>query len=155
MSFEQGWISLYQMLAARPDGDLAARGRCAAHNRPIPSTATTCTAPASHDLQVQVQGRRRRDHAGPNGDQVLRLIGKEPAPKGIIEPPAMPAAIAAHRARRRRRRGGARSRPSSEAAAEGRTLAPRDGVSLRQRAWPLVEMMKRAHAAGEDIVWGV
>ena len=29
---------------------------------------------------------------GPSGDQVLRIIGKQPAPKGIIEPAAMAAA---------------------------------------------------------------
>jgi hypothetical protein len=28
-------------------------------------------------------------------------------------------------------------------------------VGLKQRVWPMVEMMKRAHAAGEPIVWGV
>ena len=31
----------------------------------------------------------------PHGDQLLRLLGREPAPKGIIEPAQMPAAIAA------------------------------------------------------------
>lgn len=91
---------------------------------------------------------------GPNGDEVLRVIGKSPAPKGIIEPAAMPAAIraieqavAADEAQRKQ--------AEAEAAAEGRTVSPRDGVSLRQRAWPLVEMMKRAHAEDEEIVWGV
>ena len=34
--------------------------------------------------------------------------------------------------------------------------APADeAVALHQRAWPLVEMMKRAQAEGHDIVWGV
>jgi hypothetical protein len=34
------------------------------------------------DLQVQEQGHRRRDHAGArNGDQLLRLLGREPAPR--------------------------------------------------------------------------
>jgi len=91
---------------------------------------------------------------GPNGDEVLRTIGKAPAPKGIIEPSAMPAAIraieqavAADEAQRKQ--------AEEEAAAEGRKLSTRDGVSLRQRAWPLVEMMKRAHAEDEEIVWGV
>ena len=41
------------------------------------------------------------------------------------------------------------------ALAEGKTLAPREGVTLRQRAWPLVEMMKRSMAEKADIVWGV
>ena len=49
----------------------------------------------------------------------------------------------------------ARAQAEREAQSEGRTLAPREGVSLRQRAWPMVEMMKRAHAAGKEIVWGV
>lgn len=91
---------------------------------------------------------------GPNGDEVLRVIGKSPAPKGIIEPAAMPAAIqaieqavAADEAQRKQ--------AEAEAAVEGRKLSTRDGVSLRQRAWPLVDMMKRAHAADEEIVWGV
>jgi hypothetical protein len=39
--------------------------------------------------------------------------------------------------------------------AKGEKPAPREAVTLRQRAWPLVEMMKRAHAEDQDIVWGV
>jgi hypothetical protein len=91
---------------------------------------------------------------GPSGDQVLRIIGKEPAAKGIIEPAAMPAAIAAIE-RAVAEDEAARERAEREAQAEGRTLAPREGVSLRQRAWPMIEMMKRAHAADKEIVWGV
>lgn len=91
---------------------------------------------------------------GPTGDHVLRIIGKEPAPKGIIEPAAMPAAMAAIE-RAVAEEEAARERAEQEAQAEGRTLAPREGVSLRQRAWPMVEMMKRAHAADKEIVWGV
>ena len=30
-----------------------------------------------------------------------------------------------------------------------------DAVSLRQRAWPLVEMMQRCQRADAPIVWGV
>jgi hypothetical protein len=91
---------------------------------------------------------------GPAGDHVLRIIGKEPAPQGIVEPAAMPAAIAAIELAVAAEED-ARARAEREAAAEGRTLAPREGVTLRQRAWPLVEMMKRAHAADKEIVWGV
>lgn len=91
---------------------------------------------------------------GPSGDEVLRTIGKAPSPQGIIEPAAMPAAIqaieqavAADEA--------ARAQAEADAAAEGKKLAAREGVTLRQRAWPLVDLMKRAHGAGHDIVWGV
>jgi hypothetical protein len=89
---------------------------------------------------------------GPNGDQLLRLLGREPAARGIIEPAAMPAAIAALE--------------SAVAAAEARPAAagdeeeddepaPERKVGLRQRVWPMVEMLKRAQAEREPIVWGV
>ena len=91
---------------------------------------------------------------GPTGDQVLRAIGREPAPKGILEVAAMPAAIAAIE-QAVAADDAARKQAEEEAAAEGKKLAPRDAVSLRQRAWPLVEMMKRAMAEGHEIVWGV
>ena len=85
---------------------------------------------------------------------MLRLVGKAPAATGIIEVAAMAAAmgaieqaVAADEA--------ARAQAEKEAAAEGRKLGAREGVSLRQRAWPLAEMMKRSMAEGADIVWGV
>ena len=89
-----------------------------------------------------------------SGDHVLRIIGKQPAAKGIVEPADMPAAIAAIEAAVAAEEE-ARRQAEADAAAEGKTLPPRDAVSLRQRAWPLVEMMKRAIAADEEIVWGV
>ena len=88
---------------------------------------------------------------GPNGDQVLRLIGKEPAAQGIIEPGAMPAAIAAIEQAVAAEEGAKKS----AAAAKERDDAPHDRVSLRQRAWPLLDMLKRAQAANQEIVWGV
>jgi hypothetical protein len=91
---------------------------------------------------------------GPSGDQVLRIIGKSPAPKGIVEPAAMPAAIQAIEQAIADEES-ARKQAEQEAEAEGRNLPPRESVTLRQRAWPLVEMMKRAHADGKEIVWGV
>jgi len=91
---------------------------------------------------------------GPTGDDVLRLIGKDPAPKGIIESGAMAAAIDALE-RAVAANDAARAQAEKEAAADGKRVAPGDGITLRQRAWPLVEMMKRSSAAGADIVWGV
>lgn len=91
---------------------------------------------------------------GVNGDQLLRIMGREPSAQGIFEVDDMPRlrqlleqAVVAEEA--------ARAQAEAEAAAEGKQLAPRDAVGLRQRVWPLVEMMKRAQAAGYPIVWGV
>jgi len=78
-----------------------------------------------------------------NGDQLLRAIGREPAGKGIIEPADMPGAIAALQA--------AIAADESPPEAEDKP-AP---VGLRQRFWPMVEMLRRAQAAGEPVVWGV
>jgi hypothetical protein len=92
---------------------------------------------------------------GPTGDRLLRAMGREPAPKGIIEIDAMPAAIAALEEAVTADEA-AFAQAQAEAKAKGEPAPQREGgVSLRQRAWPLVEMMKRSHAAGHEIVWGV
>jgi hypothetical protein len=91
---------------------------------------------------------------GPAGDDLLRAIGRAPAPKGIFEPADMPALIAAIEQAIATVET-ERAQAEAKAATEGQKLPPRPAVGLRQRAWPLVEMMKRAHAAGEPIVWGV
>ena len=94
---------------------------------------------------------------GPTGDRVLGLIGKDVTAQGIIEPSQMPAAIqaladavAADDAARARVAKG--EEPDANDAGAG---GARDPISLRQRAWPLVEMMKRALAANEPVTWGV
>lgn len=91
---------------------------------------------------------------GPNGDALLRVIGREPAPKGIIQPAACGAAIAAIE-QALKADDAARAEAEADAAARGEALAPREGVGLRQRLWPMVEMLKRAAAADEPVVWGV
>ena len=91
---------------------------------------------------------------GPQGDAMLRALGREPAPQGIIEPPVMldaitrlQAAIAADEAER--------AEAEREAAESGKTLPPRQGVTPRQRLWPMIEMLRRAQAEGHPVVWGV
>ena len=81
---------------------------------------------------------------GPQGDQLLRLLGREPAPRGIVEPADMAAALAALQAAI------AADDTSAAADAEGRPA-----VTLRQRMWPMVEMLRRAQAADAAVVWGV
>lgn len=89
-----------------------------------------------------------------SGDQLLRIIGKEPAANGIIEPAALPAAIKAIEDAVAQEE--AHQAPPEEAEAEiDRIASHGQGVTLRQRAWPLLEMMRSAHAAEKEIVWGV
>jgi hypothetical protein len=84
---------------------------------------------------------------GPNGDQLLRLLGREPAPKGIIEVDAMPAAVATLEA--------AVAAEEARRAEGGADDDGTKGITLRQRVWPMVDALKRAHKAGEPVVWGV
>lgn len=91
---------------------------------------------------------------GPHGDALLRLMGREPAPKGIVEPADMPAALEAIRAAIDADEQ-ARAEAEREAAAQGQRLPPRHGVSPRQRLWPVAEMMRRALAADVPVTWGV
>jgi Domain of unknown function (DUF1840) len=91
---------------------------------------------------------------GPHGDAMLRLLGRDPAGKGIVEPRDMPAAIAALRS--------AIEQAEQRAASPGATApagATREGeaeppVSLRRRLWPMIDMFERAARADVPVVWG-
>ena len=83
---------------------------------------------------------------GPHGDQLLGLLGREPSRQGIIEPAAMPQALKALQAAI-----DAAEQPPAEQADE----APAQAVGLRQRLWPMMDMLRRCHAAQESVVWGV
>ena len=90
----------------------------------------------------------------PVGDQLLRIIGREPAASGIIEVAALPPAIAALEeaiAAAELARVAARKTDDDDDEQAGGANA----IGLQQRAWPLLEMMRRALAERADIVWGV
>jgi hypothetical protein len=87
----------------------------------------------------------------PVGDQMLRLIGREPAAQGIIEVAALPQAIAALE----RALAEADAQAAKTGAADDEGSDGARGVGIRQRAWPLLEMMRRSLAQRADIVWGV
>jgi hypothetical protein len=91
----------------------------------------------------------------PNGRRVLEIIGKDAGPKGIILPEQMPAATAALESAIAREEAEQKS-AIEEAKAKGETPPRFDGgVSLRQRAVPFLDMLKRCSAAKAEIVWGV
>ena len=89
---------------------------------------------------------------GPQGDQLLRLLGRDPAPQGILE--------AADLAEARRRLEAALAEAEAAAAQAHDAGEPdeerrREAVGLRQRVWPMMQMLERAASAREAIVWGV
>ena len=94
---------------------------------------------------------------GPNGDRVMRLVGREPAAKGIFEVAHMPQLIAA--LEQAVAADDAVRKPDDKADVKADVKADEaqgkgDGVSLRQRVWPLVDMLRRCLAAKEVITWG-
>ena len=101
----------------------------------------------------------------PNGKQILRIIGKEPVPKGILEVAEMVNAIEALRQAVNQEEDTRAQLDAQNASGSVGTKDTKDAkgtvtsgqerpVSLRQRAAPFIEMLQRAHKAGKDVVWG-
>ncbi len=89
---------------------------------------------------------------GANGEQVLRLLGREPAAEGLLPADQLVAAInaleqavAEDEARF--------AQLQAEAEAAGEPAPKREGVSLRQRAWPLIELMRHSITEKVDCFW--
>ena len=90
----------------------------------------------------------------PNGRRVLEIIGKDPGAQGIILPEEIPAAIAKLEQAIAREEA-ERQAAIDEAKAKGQVPPKFDAVSLRQRAVPFIDMLKRCEKAGKEVVWGV
>ena len=84
---------------------------------------------------------------GPQGDQLLQLLGRSPAAEGIFELADMPGLITMLQA--------AMDDGAGTAANAGDQDASKPAVGLRQRLWPMIDMLRRCQAAGQPIVWGV
>lgn len=93
----------------------------------------------------------------PNGRQLLGILGRsdeDSLAKGILLPADMPqavqlleAAIQADEARK--------AQLLQEAKDKGEPAPRFEGISLRNRALPFIEMIQRCQKADKEIVWGV
>ncbi|MDI9331346.1 MAG: DUF1840 domain-containing protein [Alphaproteobacteria bacterium] len=86
----------------------------------------------------------------PHGRMILQIIGKEPEPKGILKWGDMPTAMQALQQAIDDQESRAR-----EQQVEGDEREISELVSLRQRALPFMEMLRRCLAQKCDLVWGV
>jgi hypothetical protein len=89
---------------------------------------------------------------GPVAERLLAIVGKAPGPRGIFTVEQMGPAIAALQAAVER------EKAESGGADEDENGRPADGpraVSLAQRAWPLVDMLRAAQHAEQPVTWGV
>jgi hypothetical protein len=94
----------------------------------------------------------------PHGKRLLELIGKAPGAQGIITASQIPSAVAALEAavieEERRREQAGKTADADDAPAEGPDGREVDSVTLRQRAAPFLDMLRRSAADGHDVVWG-
>jgi len=107
-------------------------------------------------------------------EPLLRAIGKEPTPSGIVTVAQLPEIIARlERARAQSTMEApartdhpstqASTHPNTHPSTQASTKAlkhldpemPEPPVSFGARAWPLLDLLQAAHAAGRDVVWGV
>ncbi len=89
-----------------------------------------------------------------HGRHVLEIIGKDPSPKGIVLAEQMPAAAEALRQAVLREEAALKA-AQEQARAEGLAVPEAEGVQLRQRVQPFMDLLQRSHAISKDIVWGV
>lgn len=96
----------------------------------------------------------------PQGRRMLRIMGKDPAAQGIVTAAQIPAAIAAIEAAVAAEERGASpgAEPDEEVreaeAGQEQGGEARDRVTLRQRATPFLDMLRRSAAEDADVVWG-
>ena len=91
----------------------------------------------------------------PNGKRVLEIIGKEPGPQGIVLVEQLPVAIAALQAAvAQDELEFAQARAAFEAG-QTRESPEGQGVHLRQRVQPFIEMLRISLQHGDPVVWGV
>ncbi len=78
-----------------------------------------------------------------NGEQIVRIIGKEPGPQGIVLPQQMPAAIAALEQAIAQGQAAQLEPADGSAGHRGEDETPAaDRVGLRQRAAPFIDMLR-------------
>lgn len=94
----------------------------------------------------------------PHAEQILTILGRDTAngasDKGIVQAEQIPAALVAlHEAIEAEEAD--REAATAEALAKDETAPVFSDVSLRQRALPFMDMLRRCESDGDDVVWGV
>lgn len=96
-------------------------------------------------------------------ERLLAIVGKPAGPKGIFTVEQMGAALAALQAAVDAESADAKAEAAAQAAKPAASATGHEDeqpgkappVTLRQRAWPLMDMLRTAQAKGKDITWGV
>lgn len=103
-------------------------------------------SPATGDVQMLEAHARH----------LLQVIGKSDSERGVITPAEMAEAInRLQAASRQDLHDHEQSNQTRAEDDEDEVSVEPDRVGLAQRSFPLVQMLKRAQAAGEPVLWGV
>jgi hypothetical protein len=90
--------------------------------------------------------------------RLLDIIGKADSPKGVITadqvPDALQRLVAAVEAERAQQADAAREREGADRRGDAAT-PQQQPVTLSQRAFPLIEMLRAAAKRNVDVTWGV
>ncbi len=102
----------------------------------------------------------------PQARRLLHIMDKEPAASGIVTAAQIPAAVAAleaavlaeerQAAEQQAAAAATRVQEGGDGSEDDDAAAQRSSefVSLRQRAAPLIDMLRRSAQEGNDVVWG-
>ncbi len=91
----------------------------------------------------------------PIAERILGIVGKAPGAPGIITVEAMPEAIAAlERAVAEEKQNGTPPPAAGTGTTTDNDEERRTPVTLSQRAYPFIELLKAAHAGGKPVTWG-
>ena len=90
----------------------------------------------------------------PNGRQLVQIMGKTPGQGGIVTVEQIPGAIAAIEAAiAAEERDRAQAQEAAQDGEDGSGESAAEAVSLRQRAAPLLDMLRRSAAEGREVTW--
>jgi hypothetical protein len=91
--------------------------------------------------------------------RIFEIIGKQEAPRGVITAEQVPDALARLTAAVEEEKAQlkAAQAQAEEAARRGEDDAEKGerAITLAQRAWPLIEMLRAAQKMNVDVTWGV
>ncbi len=89
--------------------------------------------------------------------RVFEILGRAEAPRGVIVADDVPAALAAIEAavEAERERDKAADDQAELADRAGDGAAPPRAITLAQRTWPLVEMLRAARKKSVEVTWGI
>jgi hypothetical protein len=90
-----------------------------------------------------------------DAQRLLEIAGKELGPRGIFTTDQIPEAIDRLEAAIAQEDASRRARESAEVDAEEENTAAAKRVSLAQRAFPLLDMLRAALKKKVDVTWGV